>query len=207
MKRIYVFFTLSICFAFPAFPQGTPVFDIERLFQTIFNFSDEMTESIRQTGQIIDQLDKTKRIYDNWKKVADKLSVVSEYVGRVEDVEEMYRMLKRTAELLQQGRDVILDDNYLDVNRKLSYVNTLVADMTGNVDRIQVMISRYSPGSKEGGNMDDGQREDLKGKEMEEAKAVNAAMSLKIEDAKAESAVNRYSEASYYGSMNALGGF
>jgi len=205
MKRI-AFLILLLLPSSVGMMAQQPIFDAERLFQTAFNFSDEMTESIRQTGMIIDQLDKTHKIYQNWQKVAEKLSVVSEYVGRLEDIEEIYSMIKQTVGLLAYGKDVILDENYLNVNRKLGYVNSLISMSTTNLDNLQNMVRRYSPGSKEGGNMDDGQREDMKQEDMATAHAVIEQMRQEIAKARREADAEKMNKASFCSAMSALGG-
>ena len=182
-------------------------FDFQRFIQTLFNFNTEMDETIKQTGLLLDNVDHTHRMYERWQKAAKKLSEVSEYIGRVEDIEEMYNMIQETISLLEYGKTVIMDDNYLNVSRKLWYLNTVIETTTDNIIHLQEMIARYSPGSTAGGNMDDGQREELKEEDKKIARNnINSAKGM-LKELKMNTAYRIYDGRLYSGAMSAIGGF
>jgi hypothetical protein len=181
-------------------------FDAARQTQSIINFNTEMTETYNQIDLFLRQVDKTGKILENWKKAREKLEVVSEYVGRVEDIAEVYGMIEETINTLVYGKEVIMDENYLDVNRKLRYINNLVSMSTSNINRLQEMLRKYAKGSKSSGNMTDAER--IEDKENDIGAAENCINSMKNEIAKAkmEAENEKRNKGSFVSSMSVIGG-
>lgn len=170
------------------------VFDIQAFFQEIENFFSEIDEAVNQTALFGSQSITAAKMMKNAEEVREALSKVSEYVGKAEDLYEIEQMAEQTITLLTYGQEVIMDDNYLDVNRKLSYMNMLMAAAKSNIERTRVIIQNFQPGAK-AGNMNDADRKKIFEDESEDCREDNVKMITIIENAKTESRVtqrNRY---------------
>lgn len=203
--RIFIAICLFVLLPSAAVSQQL-TFDAARQGQAIVNFNTEMTETYNQIELFFSQVDKTGKILENWKKAREKLEVVSDYVSRVEDIAEISGMIEETIKTLIYGKEVIMDENYLDVNRKLRYVNSLVSLSTNNIDRLQGMLRKYARGSRTSGNMTDAER--IEERENDLGAAENDINNMKNEIAKAkkEAEEERRKKESFVSTMSIIGG-
>ena len=205
MKKLYFLFCVYVLLIYELNSQEI-VFDSQRLIQTILNFGEEMGESVEQTGQIMEQLEKARKSYENWKKVAEALNTVSEYVGKSEDINEMYSLMKKSAEVLSSGQENIKYLKYMSDSEKISYITHLLDLSKYNILLLKDMISKYSPGAKNKGNMDDGTRQLLKMQDMKQAKDNISEMYAVIYEAELIDKDIRRQKEAYFDAMRALGG-
>lgn len=162
MKFFIRRFLVSAVLALPFFPVPSwsgAVFDPTRFGLGTATAVSEMDEMVEQTGTMLRLFRLSEEQLKRWEEVKKKLEVVSDFVGSVEDIDRCYRMLERSYDLIMRAESVILDDDWLDVNSRLSYFNALLRDMQSNIKFVEGMITKYSSGSVFGGRMSDYQRE------------------------------------------------
>lgn len=162
MKRIKLFIFISTIFfiCLKAYSQMI-VNDPQSMINDGLMHGENIENTMDQSFEIAEQTINTKEMLKISKESMDALTTVSHYVGKAEDLKKFYDVAKQSAELLKQGKEIIMNSSY-DDETKLWYINRLVKQVNNNIQLCTKYIEDFTPGNKNAGNLTDAERTIMK---------------------------------------------
>ena len=179
MKKVKLLLIISAIAIVPTQTNAQmAVTDPTGMANDIAMFLEKIKGAMEQTFQLGEQSISVQEMLKISKEAMDAITTVSNYVGKVEDLQKFKDAAQYSAELLKDGKNLIMNSDY-DVEDKLYYMNELLNNVNYNIQLCTQFIQDFSPGNKDAGNLSDAERTEMKEDAIEEVEVNN--MEIKME--------------------------
>ncbi|MBR2493555.1 MAG: hypothetical protein IKB64_08910 [Paludibacteraceae bacterium] len=159
MKRI-ITLVLSLIIMTSATAQSV-VLDPTRLATETSNWL-ESFKSLLESGAIaVDKLQSVQKVLDNIEDVKKQVEVVSDYIGKGKKMQEIISYSESSVRKMMSIQEQIVKDPYMSTSEKIMYIEDLMDRTIRINEMISATIEDFTSGSKESGNMNDAERDDM----------------------------------------------
>lgn len=202
MKRI-ITLVLSLIIMTSATAQSV-VLDPTRLATETSNWL-ESFKSLLESGAIaVDKLQSVQKVLDNIEDVKKQVEVVSDYIGKGKKMQEIISYSESSVRQMMRMKDEIENDPYMPISDKIKYIEDLMDRTTHISNMVSEAVEMFSSGSKESGNMNDAERDDLQNEVLEELAYEEFLMELETQNRKNKALLNEFRRSCEKRSYNAM---
>ena len=159
MKRI-ITLVLSLIIMTSATAQSV-VLDPTRLATETSNFLESFKALLEKGAIAVDKLESVRNVVDNLEEVKSQVEIVSDYIGKGKKIQEIISYSESSVRKMMSIQDQIVKDPYMSTSEKIMYIEDLMDRTIRINEMISATIEDFSSGSKESGNMNDAERDDM----------------------------------------------
>ena len=159
MKRI-ITLVLSLIIMTSATAQSV-VLDPTRLATETSNFLESFKALLEKGAIAVDKLESVRNVLDKLEEVKSQVEIVSDYIGKGKKIQEIISYSESSVRKMMSIQDQIVKDPYLSTSEKIMYIEDLMDRTIRINEMISATIEDFSSGSKESGNMNDAERDDM----------------------------------------------
>lgn len=159
MKRI-ITLVLSLIIMTSATAQSV-VLDPTRLATETSNFLESFKALLEKGAIAFDKLESVQKVLDNIEDVKKQVEVVSDYIGKGKKMQEIISYSESSVRKMMSIQDQIVKDPYMSTSEKIMYIEDLMDRTIRINEMISATIEDFTSGSKESGNMNDAERDDM----------------------------------------------
>ena len=159
MKRI-ITLVLSLIIMTSATAQSV-VLDPTRLATETSNFLESFKALLEKGAIAVDKLESVRNVLDKLEEVKSQVEIVSDYIGKGKKIQEIISYSESSVRKMMSIQDQIVKDPYMSTSEKIMYIEDLMDRTIRINEMISATIEDFSSGSKESGNMNDAERDDM----------------------------------------------
>lgn len=159
MKRI-ITLVLSLIIMTSATAQSV-VLDPTRLATETSNFLESFKALLEKGAIAFDKLESVRNVLDKLEEVKSQVEIVSDYIGKGKKIQEIISYSESSVRKMMSIQDQIVKDPYMSTSEKIIYIEDLMDRTIRINEMISATIEDFSSGSKESGNMNDAERDDM----------------------------------------------
>lgn len=159
MKRI-ITLVLSLIIMTSATAQSV-VLDPTRLATETSNFLESFKALLEKGAIAFDKLESVRNVLDKLEEVKSQVEIVSDYIGKGKKIQEIISYSESSVRKMMSIQDQIVKDPYMSTSEKIMYIENLMDRTIRINEMISATIEDFSSGSKESGNMNDAERDDM----------------------------------------------
>lgn len=159
MKRI-ITLVLSLIIMTSATAQSV-VLDPTRLATETSNFLESFKALLEKGAIAFDKLESVRNVLDKLEEVKSQVEIVSDYIGKGKKIQEIISYSESSVRKMMSIQDQIVKDPYMSTSEKIMYIEDLMDRTIRINEMISATIEDFSSGSKESGNMNDAERDDM----------------------------------------------
>lgn len=159
MKRI-ITLVLSLIIMTSATAQSV-VLDPTRLATETSNFLESFKALLEKGAIAFDKLESVRNVLDKLEEVKSQVEIVSDYIGKGKKIQEIISYSESSVRKMMSIQEEIVNDPYMSTSEKIMYIEDLMDRTIRINEMISATIENFSSGSKESGNMNDAERDDM----------------------------------------------
>ena len=159
MKRI-ITLVLSLIIMTSATAQSV-VLDPTRLATETSNFLESFKALLEKGAIAFDKLESVRNVLDKLEEVKSQVEIVSDYIGKGKKIQEIISYSESSVRKMMSFQEEIVNDPYMSTSEKIMYIEDLMDRTIRINEMISATIEDFSSGSKESGNMNDAERDDM----------------------------------------------
>ena len=159
MKRI-ITLVLSLIIMTSATAQSV-VLDPTRLATETSNFLESFKALLEKGAIAFDKLESVRNVLDKLEEVKSQVEIVSDYIGKGKKIQEIISYSESSVRKMMSIQEEIVNDPYMSTSEKIMYIEDLMDRTIRINEMISATIEDFSSGSKESGNMNDAERDDM----------------------------------------------
>ena len=181
MRRI-ITLVLSLIIMISASAQM--VFDPTRLATESNNFLESFRALLEKGAIAFDKLESVRNVLDKLEEAKSQVEIVSDYIGKGKKMQEIISYSERSVRQMMKMKEEIENDPYMPISDKIKYIEDLMDRTTRISNMVSDAVEMFSSGSKESGNMNDAERDDLQNEVLEELSYEEFLMELETQNRK-----------------------
>ena len=158
MKRII---TLVLSLIIMTSATAQMVFDPTRLATETSNFLESFKALLEKGAIAVDKLESVRNVLDKLEEVKSQVEIVSDYIGKGKKIQEIISYSESSVRKMMSIQEEIVNDPYMSTSEKIMYIEDLMDRTIRINEMISATIEDFSSGSKESGNMNDAERDDM----------------------------------------------
>ena len=159
MKRI-ITLVLSLIIMTSATAQSV-VLDPTRLATETSNFLESFKALLEKGAIAFDKLESVRNVLDKLEEVKSQVEIVSDYIGKGKKIQEIISYSESSVRKMMSIQEEIVNDPYMSTSEKIMYIEDLMDRTIRINEMISATIEDFSSGSKDSGNMNDAERDDM----------------------------------------------
>lgn len=159
MKRI-ITLVLSLIIMTYATAQSV-VLDPTRLATETSNFLESFKALLEKGAIAFDKLESVRNVLDKLEEVKSQVEIVSDYIGKGKKIQEIISYSESSVRKMMSIQEEIVNDPYMSTSEKIMYIEDLMDRTIRINEMISATIEDFSSGSKDSGNMNDAERDDM----------------------------------------------
>ena len=137
------------------------VLDPTRLATETSNFLESFKALLEKGAIAVDKLESVRNVLDKLEEVKSQVEIVSDYIGKGKKIQEIISYSESSVRKMMSIQDQIVKDPYMSTSEKIMYIEDLMDRTIRINEMISATIEDFSSGSKESGNMNDAERDDM----------------------------------------------
>lgn len=158
MKRII---TLVLSLLIMSSATAQMVFDPTRLATETNNFLESFKALLEKGAIAVDKLESVRNVLDKLEEVKSQVEIVSDYIGKGKKIQEIISYSESSVRKMMSIQEEIVNDPYMSTSEKIMYIEDLMDRTIRINEMISATIEDFSSGSKDSGNMNDAERDDM----------------------------------------------
>lgn len=159
MKRIITLVLSLIIMTYA--PAQSVVLDPTRLATETSNFLESFKALLEKGAIAFDKLESVRNVLDKLEEVKSQVEIVSDYIGKGKKIQEIISYSESSVRKMMSIQEEIVNDPYMSTSEKIMYIEDLMDRTIRINEMISATIEDFSSGSKESGNMNDAERDDM----------------------------------------------
>ena len=201
MRRI-ITLVLSLIIMISASAQM--VFDPTRLATESNNFLESFRALLEKGAIAFDKLESVRNVLDKLEEAKSQVEIVSDYIGKGKKMQEIISYSERSVRQMMKMKEEIENDPYMPISDKIKYIEDLMDRTTRISNMVSDAVEMFSSGSKESGNMNDAERDDLQNEVLEELSYEEFLMELETQNRKNKALLNEFRRSCEKSTYNAM---